>query len=311
MLKILPKWLLPIFLIWVMSLGFASAQITTKTSAITIEPFLQQINIQSGQRQPTFFINVKNNTPGLYNFKARVVDFGSLNETGGVLFAGNQSNELVKKYGLAKWLVVSNPIQTLAGGQTVKLNFTVDNRSDLAPGGHYAAIILTDISRHGQSSLPRVGLQNNISSLIFANKTDGAKHGLSLISINDNHQLLTTANEVRLKFKNTGNVHVVPRGEVKIIGPFGKVVGKASINNESAIILPESERTFIVKLHSTSSAFLPGHYKTFVEYRYDGQAKTNQAKISHFYVGWPIIILIFSMAIWYYRAKLAKLIHKQ
>lgn len=268
--------------------GRSVAAQANQPEAITIQPFLQEVSIESGQRQPSFFVEVFNNTPSLYSFTAQAVDFGSLDETGGVLFAGSQSSELVKKYGLAKWLVIENSRQSLAAGQKVRIKVKIDNRSDLSPGGHYAAIILSGDKGRRDAAEVNVSLQKNISALIFAKKTDGALFGLELNQITPNSNFLRKASQVKLEFFNPGNVHVVPRGEVKIIGPFNKLVGRGIINAESAIVLPETKRVLNVPIQSTGSAILPGVYRLEASFRYDGSQQLKYKTLSRFYYGWPL-----------------------
>jgi hypothetical protein len=273
-----------------------NAQTATKTTAITITPFFQDIVI--GGRQPEFTVAVNNNTSSLYSFKARAVDFGSLNDTGGILFAGGQSQELSKKYGLTKWLKVDNPNQTLAAGQSVKIRFRVDNRPDLTPGGHYAAIVLNDVSKGKSKLSASVGFQNNLSSLIFAKKLEGANFSHQAKSLYDNHNLLTTASRAELAIQNTGNVHIVPRGEVKIIGPFNRQIARGAINEESSIILPGTTRTVSGLLNPISSAVLPGYYRTLADYRYEGGDKLKHVEIKYFYLGWPLTLIASILLVW-------------
>jgi hypothetical protein len=76
---------------------------------------------------------------------------------------------------------------------------------------------------------------------------------------------------ISLRFQNSGNVDIVPRGRAMLVDPFGRVVAKGIINEDSARILPESFRVYHLKLSPLSAYVLPGPYTVMTEYRFDGQ----------------------------------------
>jgi hypothetical protein len=76
---------------------------------------------------------------------------------------------------------------------------------------------------------------------------------------------------VHLRFQNNGNVHLVPRGVISVTDPFGRVVVKGIINQESALILPETLRVYPVRLDKLATSLVPGRYTLTTTYRYDGK----------------------------------------
>jgi hypothetical protein len=86
------------------------------------------------------------------------------------------------------------------------------------------------------------------------------------------HSLFRLPSSVSLKFQNTGNTHVVPRGLVTITNPSGQLVSKGIVNQDSNIQLPQTSRIFDVTMQSISHSSSAGHYKLTVNYRFDGYA---------------------------------------
>lgn len=237
---------------------------------VTIAPFLQQVQIAPTDSLKNFDIKVTNDSKSTLAFHLSVVDFGSLDETGGLVFAGSNTSALTKKYGLAPWLQLSTSDLSLAPDQTAKVTATIINDTKLQPGGHYAAIIAT-LKNTGASGSNKINVKQQLSALILATKTGGIKYDLHLGSLLYNSGWWHIPKTVTLRFYNPGNVHVVPRGLVKLIAPNGKVVSQGVINDASSFVLPETYRQIPVELGSLGHAgWRPGLYHIRVDYRYDG-----------------------------------------
>jgi len=235
---------------------------------ISLEPFLKQISIAPTDVDQTFELKLTNRTTGLQELDLKTQDFGSLNDTGGILLEGSPTS-YTEKYGLASWLSLETDTVVLQPGETRSVEVTVNNRPDLRPGGHYGAIAATVNSLTDQSG-NRVVINQELLSLVFVDKTGGEHYDLKLNSAENNGNWFHYPTTVKLRFQNPGNVHVIPRGLVKLKSPSGTVVAQGIINSESAYVLPETFREIYVPLTKTGSALpLPGLYSLEVDYRYD------------------------------------------
>lgn len=146
----------------------------------------------------------------------------------------------------------------------------IENRESLSPGGHYGALVFKNISP-SRSGVPNVAINQILSSLVFVKKTGGAVYGLELASVEYGNHWLGFETRVTPRFKNPGNVHVVPRGEVRVIDPLGRLTYRGVVNEGSTIILPETFRAYPLKLFAVEKAILPGYYVLELDYRYDGR----------------------------------------
>jgi hypothetical protein len=264
---------------------------------ISFSPAFSEVEVKADQLRVQYELKLKNHNRFDQNFRLSVVDFGSLDEEGGVAFIGQSTSELEHRYGLASWMTPEkNTVFVPAGGEA-KLVVTIDNRASLAPGGHYGAVLATAITDTGQDVVnPRVGVKEVLSSLVLASKDGGARQELKLVQQAGNGTWWRLPTTVALRFQNSGNVHVTPRGVVEVKDPVGTVVQRAAINEGSGVILPESFRRFHTPLMSLQTAWMPGIYQILTTYRYDGTDTTQTITTNVWYCGAVVVWLVALMA---------------
>lgn len=252
--------------------SYAKAAGKNTGGGISLSPFVQQIAIQPNDAARSYSLVLTNHTDTLQELNLASHDFGSLNDTGGVLLEG--SNSFTGKYGLTSWLRLEADTVVLQPKESRAVLVTIDNRSSLQPGGHYGAVVASVSSLSDQTG-NHVVVNQQLLSLILVDKVGGEHYDLKLDSVNQNGNWLHLPNDIRLRFQNPGNVHVVPRGIVTLKSPGGRVLAQGIINNESAYILPESFRELFVRLTPVASTVpVPGIYHIQVDYRYDGILRT-------------------------------------
>lgn len=249
--------------------AFAQAAVTSSVKGISISPPLKQVTLGPGLLEATTDVTVKNTTGWDLKGSVELVDFQALNEFGGVSL--DQVGAPVTKYSLAHWMhLPEGSTLSIANGQSATIPVTIENTKDLAPGGHYGAVVLS-VNTAGQAS-NSVGLKQELVSLLFVNKSGGDVYGLQLLSLEPNHKG-SIPQDVTLRFKSTGNVHVVPRGYIEVTDPRGVLVAKGIINPESTLILPGTARQFVTIMQPVANSSASGRYKITAHYRYDGQDK--------------------------------------
>lgn len=264
-------------------------------STITISPFLHEVRFSADEATKDFSIEITNNTSTEQSFNLSVLDFGSLDESGGIVFAGSDASTLVKKYGLAQWLQLSQTNLSLGPNKTKEIKATILNDSTMTPGGHYAAIIAS-INSSGESTGNEININQQLSSLILATKVGGEAYDLKLEDISLNGNWLQLPDEVTLSFKNPGNVHVVPRGTVKVLSSSGGVVASGVINQESSFVLPETTRVITLELTKQGKASLwPAIYTVQVDYRYEGIDQIARKERKVFFLNLPGLAVLVAI----------------
>lgn len=239
-------------------------------AGVTISPAFQQASVAAGEQQHPVVFKITNNESSAKTFDLSVQDFNTLGETGGLFFAGANPTELQKKYGLAKWLSLPQTSITIQPKQTATVQAMILNLPDLAPGGHYGALMLRQQSAGQSAGANKVAVHPIASSLLFVTKIGGDTHKLSLASVSFSRTLFSLPGSVQLRFHNDGNTHLVPRGTVYIKTAGGKLVSKGIINEDSAIILPETYRQYVVNLQNAGGLSVSGKYQLHADFRFDG-----------------------------------------
>jgi hypothetical protein len=239
---------------------------------LSVGPAFQEVVLGEGDLERAFSMKVSNTTGSVVALRLSVVDFGTLDESGGVAFLGAQDG-FTDAYGLASWMRLESDALALGPGESQAVRVTVENRESLSPGGHYGAVVF-HTEKTGDEPASRAGatvaMDQAFSSLVFVRKTGGETYGLELKEAEASPGLFRLPAKVRLRFRNQGNVHAVPRGLVTVTDPSGRIVRRGEINPESSVILPETFRSYAVALRPVEAAFLPGTYELKVRYRHDG-----------------------------------------
>jgi hypothetical protein len=282
-----------------------SALVSKKTSAapeqspkgITLSPAVVQTQIKEDESEHQLTFRVTNNQSTAQTINISTADFNTLDESGGLVFVGTNPTKLQKKYGLATWITLPQTSVTLQPNQTSTINASILNQATLAPGGHYGALMLS-LQEGDQTNQPgknKVSVHPIATSLLFINKVGGDIHRLQLADASTSHSIFHLPSSAVLRFHNSGNTHLIPRGVVNVTDPHGKLVSKGVINENSDIILPETYRRFTVPLKSIVTATVPGKYKISVDFRFDGYDQFRTYQTNQFLL--PPILLLAIIAV--------------
>lgn len=276
-----------------------------RPAGVTISPAFQQVSIGQNESEHPVTFRITNNESVPQTYDLAAADFNTLGESGGLFFVGTNPTALQKKYGLAKWFSLPDSSITVQPGQTQTLTAQIQNLPDLAPGGHYGALMLSQASDTGVAA-NKINLHPVASSLLFVTKLGGDIHSLQLIKVTTDRNLFKLPSAVTLRFYNDGNTHVVPRGVIKLSTPGGKLVSRGIINENSNIILPQTHRQIYVPLSKFAGASAASKYVLAVDFRFDGfdvyrEYKTSFWRIDPGLVAGIVIIVVSAMVLIYKR----------
>lgn len=273
------------------------APTAAEAAAITVSPAFQDILLPGAVSGKDVSVTFSNQSSSPQTYRLSTVDFGSLDESGGVAFLGVPNSELEHRYGLVSWITLEKDQIFLPPAGSAKVTVHIDNRASLAPGGHYAAVLATSTGEpDAVQDKTKVNLRQIIASLLLVRKEGGAEIGLNAAGITPgSHGLYSLPKIVTMRFQNPGNVHVVPRGTIQVKDPSGRVVLSGLINENSDIILPESFRKIPVTLTTLKSAWAPGRYTLTASFRYDGTSDVRTSKVSFWYLGMALTLLFLAI----------------
>ncbi len=231
-----------------------------------MSPTIKELEISSGLIEAHSTIVLTNHNQQPVAVTVRTADMSSINDSLGF----GKSSVSLAKYGLANWMSLPGGDQVIIpSGKTVDIPVSITNRSDLAPGGHYGAVVVSAGSANTASNT--LGFKQELVSLVFVKKHGGEQYGLQLTRMKPDGG--SQPDIVSLTFRDTGNVHVVPRGEVRLEDAKGTLLSKGIINPESTIVLPGGERQFVVIMKPVASSHALGRYKLTAYYHPEGVAQ--------------------------------------
>ena len=281
------------------------------SNGVALSPFIQNIIIEPRDAAKTYDLMLTNQSPGVLELDLTTRDFGSLNDSGGVLLVDSAA-AYAQHYGLTSWLSLETDTVILQPGESRGVLVSISNRQDLQPGGHYGAVVVS-VKNIDEQTGNHVVINQQLLSLILVTKQGGDHYALKLSGVEQNGNWLHLPNDIKLHFQNPGNVHVTPRGRVLLKNPAGVVIAQGIINSESSYILPASFRDIYVRLQPTGHAVpLPGIYHTEVQYRYDGLNRTASRQYAVRFVNLPLYVgigALLILGIVVYRRRYAKRNH--
>ncbi|MBP5993646.1 MAG: hypothetical protein KA731_01935 [Candidatus Moranbacteria bacterium] len=248
--------------------------------ALSVSPLFTDVALQASEQSQEFFLTVANTTAEPVVLRLSLVDFGSLNESGGIAFLGKDASG-TNRYALASWITPEKDVVTLLPDTEEKLKFTIENRESLSPGGHYGAVLFAIEPEGGDAVIqdPVVSVNSTFSSLVFAKKEGGILREFTLKewSVESASLLSGLPSKTALRFQNSGNVDLTPRGRIILTDPLDRLVAQGIINEDSSRMFPESFRIYHSKLSSLIPGLIPGFYTLSAEYRFDGQEASQSA----------------------------------
>lgn len=211
-----------------------------------VEPGKTEVFLNPGETV-TKTISVTNRTNRTLDYKVGVENFvGSNNSESAVVLLPPGTDT---PYPLDNYVQPEVDHFTLEFGEKITFDVTIKTPSDIAPGGHYGAVIISNespgqIDENGNEVRSGTQLTSRIGSLILMRINGNVKESGFLQSFLISgpykwfQQKMPTSFEVA--FKNDGTVHLVPYGTINIKNLFG--VNIAEIPVDAYFALPDSTR---------------------------------------------------------------------
>jgi len=266
----------------------ASAQSADRV-AFTITPPLININMNPGEAWPSS-IKVTNNSSTVIKVFPQAIDYKS-GDDGGVEFIFPDKNTLedqtaVKKFSLSQWLKISGETIDIQPSQSAEIPFVIELPLDAEPGGHYAAIVVGNKSA-GEIQGTGIKISSMIASLILLNVAGDITEGGRIRQFSSDKNFYEAPNvKFTLRFENTGNVHLQPKGEIKIFNMFGTEKGVIQINHENNFghVLPQSIRKWNFDWSEQNKISNMGRYKASLILSFGNSGKEAVSQDIYFWV---------------------------
>ena len=280
------------FVLLVLTLPSTSVR-AEQPPGLIITPATQQLIVANGSGQTRFGFEIGNYTSTAQELHLQISDFmaGGGNNNAAQFTLSNQNTS--NRFGLAAWANLDQSSVILQPNQTKLITVRINDDASLLPGGHYGALIATTKNSQPYQNSQKVELVQGLSGLIFLTKTGGESYGLQLTDAKSTQSLVGETATLSLRFQNTGNVHVVPRGIAQVFDSRGKLLSQGIINVDSDILLPETNKIEVAQLHSLAQVHWPGKYTLVIRYHREGDDTPATSTISFLYAPpYQIVILL-------------------
>ena len=210
-------------------------------------------------------------------------------------------------FGLPTWIEVPAEL-TLGPGESVEVPVKIRVPEDASPGGHYAVIFWATAPPKGEGA---VGIVTKVGALVLLEVSGEVIESAEISDFKAQKKFFTHL-PIGFSFtlKNTGNVHLMPLGEVIIKNIFGKTLAILKVNPGQYHALPDTTRTFttanwepeggmpkiegkgfFAELKREKAGFAFGYYKADLNIEYGKERKTAQASFGFWVLPWRILLI--------------------
>jgi hypothetical protein len=254
------------------------------SQSLSVTPPLFQLSVIPGNIWQSG-VKVVNANPYELTVYAQVVNFAPQGEKGYGNFLPVQERE---KNGvtLAEWMTVQPGPFVIQPEQSMDISVLVEIPSDAAPGGHFAAILIST-EPPPEDGVIALRTSQVVTSLFFVRVAGDIKELGSIREFSVAKRIVDIPQSTfKLRFENKGNVLLQPQGNIAITNMWGKERGLVPINTRTHFgnVLPESIREYIFDWKGELSITDIGRYKAIVVLTFGEDERQNVSAIVYFWV---------------------------
>jgi hypothetical protein len=191
------------------------------------------------------------------------------------------------------WIAVSRAQIQLAPGESKKIPVTITVHPQAKPGDYYVFVGFPegDNRDDAERKIFKGGVPGSMIRINVADKTTEYLR-LRQFAV---ERYVTSAKSaaVTIQLENTGDVAVIPRGEVILYDMRGVEVGTVEVNHEGRTIMPKETAEFKVQAPATGSF---GRHKAFLSLDYGTKQRANLYDTT-FYTVIPLQLIIISFVV--------------
>lgn len=229
-----------------------------------------------------------------------VQDFVANGEEGEVTLTDEKST-----YSLASWVETDTSKFTLAGGKQKSAKFVIRVPYNAEPGGHYASVYV-HVGATLDNATSGSGVGQKIGSLLLLKVAGRATSTADIETFKPTKSTFSKGPvDFNIRIKNSGSVHIKPKGVIAITDMFGKKV--ADVNVSQLNVLPGAIR-HMTAIWDKTPAF--GKY-TATLLAYYGDDNQQLTAVTSFWIVpwvsilvWTLVIVLASVLLWFGRFRI-------
>jgi len=229
----------------------STALAQTSELRLTTSPLPINLHVTPGSTVSTP-IKIKNDGNQAENLKVTLMKFKADSTTGAALLSDKEAND-----SYFDWVSFSDPTFTINPNEwkTENVTFTVPTTASF---DYYYAIVFFRADQQAPQGTNQTILNGGTATLVLLTAdVPGAKKELSIdnFTVSKNmFEFLPATFDV--KVKNTGNIHVIPHGNI-FISRNGQDVATLDVNATQGSVLPASPRTFATDWSDGFPVYVP------------------------------------------------------
>lgn len=256
-----------------------------QSQSLSVTPPLFQISIEPKSVVQSM-VRVINPNDFPLTVYSEIVNFVPDGEQGTGMFVPVIEEE-ARNATIAEWIEMPAGPFVIPEGQTQEIPFYIEVPEDAAPGGHFAAILISTEPPETDAGPLALKTTQTVTSLFFA-RIEGDVRELADIrefSVTERSIELPEA-EFSLRFQNKGNVQVQPKGTIIISNMWGTERGIIPVNHDTLFgnVLPGSTRDFRFLWKGEQSLADIGRYKAVATLAYGQDGVQSVSAITYFWV---------------------------
>lgn len=259
---------------------------------ITIDPPLQEIQLDAGMPATTASIVIKNTSSVKQQVTLSAIDFEQIDSLGNVRFTDKPAT--AAQFTLARFITFPEESLDIEPQQTKVVTAAIANSLELSPGTHYAAALF---QFRPETQTEQTHIIPAVSSMIILTKQGGELYRLNIRQVRGVPSLVSTKHtaQLKLEFENGGNTHVTPRGTITGHGLGDRLIFKGIINESSALVLPQNRRLISVNTYSVAKALPFDFIRVAIEGTAQGTSERYFWSSSYVYVNIWILGVLFTI----------------
>lgn len=217
---------------------FSNAQ---NAAGITVTPVVDTFDIEPSETV-TRTVRVINPVARSITLYPRVLDFHTDNENGQPQFYSIKEKN--SPYAMSTWATFSKPFLRIEPNEEEKFDVLITAPANADPGGHYAAILFSTEEPKLDEDVSQIGVVGLVGTLLLAKVPGAVDERLLLQDFTAPRFLISPPANFTTLFSNLGNIHIAPKGEIKIRNWSGDTVKSLTLNEGGGNVLPDSKRRF-------------------------------------------------------------------
>ena len=213
--------------------------VPSQVSALGLTPSIMEIELTAGEKTIAV-VELENDTLEEIKLETEIINFTAEGETGQPEF----DFEAIQT-GVATWIDVDAGPISVKAGVTEKVSITFDTPANAVAGGHYVAVFFNETLPDQEDG--QLLIESKLGTLFMATVDGNYSEAGSIATFTaDKTKYSDGSANFKVRFQNTGDIHLKPAGSVVITDMFGKEVKTIIVNNEKGAVLGDSVREFEV-----------------------------------------------------------------